>query len=1065
MGTPPGYERFPAGTQDKGISTFEPDVSADVTWDESTVNVTSGIRRGVQPRYGMAPLAGHADTEVTSGSRTNGLMASEATATGQGLLSRELIFGIVPINMASYDGAWPKANRRFYAYLVGLDDTSNVSLDVCLGSTLATTIYKQSADIRAGLMASSYKGESPLVRRHKTELLNLPTATTAVAADVAAVLRAVGSRYWTPYAHFQITGKRIPYFNMVGDTTSTPAITTAPNVCLWQFGTTTPTLTHFGGAPSEIITREFVANQDRTITVYCYDTTGQPIDMNYTVPITAANTAAVQEYSTDPHYLSLTGATKNGASTSYASVAMAMVNDPASFTNSRHDAILIAGETPIAVVYQDWLKAATGMKPQLIDLTQPSLTPRLLSKNALINIPHNLCRPANNTGALVGGAADSGIFRNTNIYEIGLAYYNKRIDYECNVVPYDYFLAILSANDLISATMTNTDATNNCAWEFMRAAAGGTHDAPWEYTNAVENAASEVPRQFSINDYELRFYYRLYGSTEWLPIEAFDAADFWFGVRTSGTTIGVAPQGRPVGGYAGGFNDYSPLPKQRYICTLNFNQRAFWFSEKGLQFSLQNNVYAYPTRNAFNIPTGVCRGGIVHIQPGDVEQRSRLIIFGSDQCYAARFTGVKAQQEVRVSAETVGQFDVDGSDFSIDYLCDATAYSYRAAAVAEGILYFWGTLGVYRDDGLDKPVKISKDLEDEIFNYVDMGRIDEVHAVYNKRTKEVIWFYPPKEADADYPTHGLIYNTATDKFYRDKWRCQIDSAQNIKLESDDTPDGIDGERLLVHARASSSATVSRSFFLDSLCKSGEQGPGRELLCKTVSTPATGQRRLTMAAGHVALTSIVANDYVALQNVVGYAPSGLPTANDFLAKVIAVNNGSSYIDIELPTGAVLPNATLTLPEAFPVYHAGHDRYTLTQGLHGITWNIQTNYWMPGGVSEFWEWLYLYLLSKFSAWPAPVDLQGRKVGTGLTLGYRTLNCEGEIADTIYLRDCSESALSGQSQIHHPLRNQGVASVGQALKYRLLGVHLGHEWTLEYLEAHCVPSKGFGLKEFEG
>lgn len=107
----------------------------------------------------------------------------------------------------------------------------------------------------------------------------------------------------------------------------------------------------------------------------------------------------------------------------------------------------------------------------------------------------------------------------------------------------------------------------------------------------------------------------------------------------------------------------------------------------------------------------------------------------------------------------------------------------------------------------------------------------------------------------------------------------------------------------------------------------------------------------------------------------------------------------------------------------------------------------------------------MLFKFLAWPAPTDLKGRKIGTFLELGYRTLNCEAEIADTLALRDCSEGALSGHCQIHHPLRNEGVAATGQALKYRLSGVHLGHEWTLEYLEAQCVTAQGFGLKEFEG
>ncbi len=1042
--------RFPGGTQDKGINTFEPDIGAEITWDETTHDVTGGVRRGVGPRYGMAPLGGHSNTETPPGNETNGLMKSE-TASGAGLKNRERIYGIVPLTITAYgNDDRPKANHQYYAYIVGLDYSATVSLDVCVGATLVSSVNKQASDFRAGLAESSYLTESPLVRRHKTELMNLPQNSTPTAADMQALLVGIAANWWAPYAHISISGKRVPYQWQLGAITSIGGASTAPNVCTWQTPVTSGTSpTILGGCPSELVTREFTANNARTLTVYCLLTTGYNGDISYTVPITNANTSPQIAYNAAATYTNLTGATKTGG-TNYSDQTAALLLDPGSYTNTRHEAILLAGETPYAVVYQDWLYAVKGFMPRWVDLTNPGCNPRIGISLAGSAIGGNTPSSFYFAQDLVESVS-AGILSKNTYYDFGFSYYNKLLDYETNVV---YGTTLTPVADLTAMEiLTNSGPSANTAWSVMQSTAD-LHLMPWEYSDTAAKSGEPVGRGFSINDYEIKFYYREVGTGDWLPAGNFDAAQLWFYPFTKFSQqalICVGPVAGLIGGQPNGFIDYSPLPKQRYICTVVYQNRAFWWSEKTMQFSIQNNIYVYPTRNIVAGQTGKWRGGIVHIRTGQVEQTSRLVIFG-DTAYIGVFTGNKTLQNVRVSAQTIGQFEVDGSDFRLDYLCDATAFSFRAAAVAEGVLYWWGQQGVYMDNGVDSPVKISGVYEPEILQLVDMGRDSEVHCVYNKRTSEVIWFYPPKVTDLTYPTYTLIYNVANQKFYNGKIPCQVDSSQIIRLENDDTPDDVDGERILVHCRDTTASVVSRTFYFDDICKSGDQSPGTELLCKQVTIPVAGTRRLIMAAGHVNLTTISVNDYVAIQNVAGYDPS-LTTATNMIAKVTAVSQASDYIEIALPEGAVLPAATMTEQNAFPVYHGG----LLTDarpGLHGIKYQVQTNYWLPDGVASSWLWQFFYFLYKYTKWAAPI-------GARIAFAYRTLRCGGFTSDTLSLEDNSD----GHAQIHHPLRPVQASATGQAIKYKLSGVHIGHEWTLEYLEAHCLKERGFTLKAFEG
>jgi hypothetical protein len=1086
MGGTPNNVKFPGGTQDKGLSSFDSSIGAEITWDKETHNVSGGIRRGVGVRYGIAPLAGHSNIETPAANQTNGLMRSEspnALVGTTGLGSRRRIYGILPITMAPYDGSYPKKNRQFYLYIVGLTVSQIGSpdfYDASLGASIVGGINKQESNFAAGLAQCSYLGELPLVRRHKTELLNLPIDATSTPASVAELLRIVEDRWWAPICHISISGKRVPYNWMFARTTSVPTATDAPSLNLWG-STLSVGLSPYvnGGSPSEIITREFPENQRRMLKILCLDDDGYKIDISYSKEIDQSNTAPVVEYGNGDNYFNLTGATKAGASTSYSDVKNALIIDPQSYTNTKHDAILCAGEIPFAVVYQDWLKASRGMLPRFIDLSDVPSKPRLISvlKSNFMDSEASTClfiKPSSGFQFVALGS-DTGFLRENIVYDFGVSYYNKLIDFESNVE----FISTegsWGSQDNYGMAVSYNAAAGFSMWNKLQAS---DLQFPWEYSNGSPKSGYPQGRGFHINDYELRFYYRPSGIGEWLPAGSFDASQFFFypdwpsyAASPSGTVYGPVickeEVGANIGGQPNGFNDYSSLPKQRYICVLNFQQRAFWFSQKSMHFSYQDNVYAYATRNTINCPDGEWRGGITFSRIDDNIMQSVILAFSDKGAYFGRFTGVKFKQNVRVSHESIGQFDVDGSDFIMDYLSDATAYSYRAAVCAEGIAYWWGPQGVYTWKGQGQSSKISLNLESDdesenIMNWVDTGRIDEVHCVYNKRDHEILWFYPPKIDDPGYPTHCLVYNVENGRFYKYKIPCQVDSAQNIKIENDDTPDNVDGERILIHCREDASSSVQRTFYFDSVNKSGDQVPGKELTVISFSSPDADTRRLNIASSHTSLSTISIGNVISLQNVSGYAPT-LTTAKDFIGTV--VGKGASYIDIELPKGAIFPaSATLDAQTAFPIYHMGR----ISKGLHGIPWRISTNYWLPGGLAESWYWQYFYFLFKYREIPTPIrdNVNGiiEKIVSKFTFGHRTLGHEYGNPPPYSSQEIQFFNNSrGHFQRLHQLENDERSANGQALSFYMSGIYIGDPWTLEYLEAHCTNIGGYIQKEFE-
>ncbi len=349
---------------------------------------------------------------------------------------------------------------------------------------------------------------------------------------------------------------------------------------------------------------------------------------------------------------------------------------------------------------------------------------------------------------------------------------------------------------------------------------------------------------------------------------------------------------------------------------------------------------------------------------------------------------------------------------------------------------------------METPTKISPDLEPNIFTDYDASKLDEINASYNINTKEIVWFYTPKSAAEAgvYPTYGIVYNTASGNFFRRRYPAKVDWAAHLQV---DGSDGWTGHRQIIGERYSAGSTTQRAYFHDQLCRSGDIFPRVDFAVKQISTPSAGVKRLTLAAGFDAtlLGSASVGDYVALQGISNYI--GTTTDTDMLAKISAINTGAGTIDFLLPTGAVLADATLTRAQYFQAYLAQTDAAL----PNGISYQVKTNYWVVSQFFEAFFFLWVWMLSKLKKWPTDIDV-------GPTISYRTPTAVGNISDDLTLQDTSD----GNWQIYHELRTGDDNHEGQAIRITLSGIHLAHEWVLQYLEVHGTPLEQDNLRRFE-
>jgi hypothetical protein len=480
-----------------------------------------------------------------------------------------------------------------------------------------------------------------------------------------------------------------------------------------------------------------------------------------------------------------------------------------------------------------------------------------------------------------------------------------------------------------------------------------------------------------------------------------------------------------------------------------YKNRAFWFSDKAIVFSLQNSIFAYPANNTAAVPAGSLKGALVQAYYGQANQDARLVIFTTAGTFVGKFSGNPTQLPVQVSTTTVANFDLDGSDFEINPWTSVSAFSYRSAVVAEGILYMWGPSGIFKDDGVSFINRISMPIEPDIFGYFDPALTDSICTLYNDTTKEIYWFYPPKVADG-YATHAIVYNTVRQSWLFAKFAGSIDHAQQIVIN---TSIPTAGTRGVVYTRKSPADTVQRAAYFDKNNYACDIFPSGELMVKSFTTPATGQRAFTLAAGYDAtkFATIAVGDLIAVSQAAAYA-STLVNGNDFIGTVVSAAAG--VITVNLPSGVTFDaSAAFSTNELYmPIWHFTK----ATTGINGFPYVLDTYYWAPGGLSYWAYWLHVHMMFKVAQLlPAATPLT-------FNFAFRTpISDYGEIGEDIAILNNSDNNF----QVLHPLAVGNQNLEGQALKFTLSGIQGAGGWMIQYLEAYTQFLDGMQLKLFEG
>lgn len=509
------------------------------------------------------------------------------------------------------------------------------------------------------------------------------------------------------------------------------------------------------------------------------------------------------------------------------------------------------------------------------------------------------------------GAADSGLLRKGLIYELGYSLYDATTGTETNVC--EPFRFETGSDDYIAISI------------FRNEKSGGvyTERLGWGLNVPVQ----KVPIQ-KVNHYQYRFYFRAYGSQEWLPGGHIWAADYLFRGTNQTLWIGQAALGLTIGGGPGQFNDYSPLPKDAWKDVCVFQNRFFWCSEKQAIFSLRNNALCYPIRNSISLPSGEFRGMTVHCFYGQSEQTGRVVFWASDAQYEGRFSGNPALYAVSVSPDYTAQFPLDGSDFTIQFRSSITAFSSRSAVVAEGALFFWGESGIYADSGVQPPNKISGPLEPWLGDIYDPTQTNLIHCVYNDKTKEIIWFYVPRIPGA-FLSEALCFNAEKNAFSRYGFQTEIEWSQTINLSQEGARKRLAcGKRLLIgHSFA---LYAQRTCFFDEKNATGDLKHGREFLVKEITALPTGSR-LALASGFdvPAFADIGVGEKFLISQAFEYTEN----ENAYNGRYAITDIGNYYFDI----AETIEPATFSNDKLLPIWL---DKYS------NIPFKLRTRFIMPG-----------------------------------------------------------------------------------------------------------------------
>ena len=1119
-------DTFIADIKNAGVDTRSIDFSTIFDLHDDVSNVSSGMLRGFGPRYGMSPLVGQSTAQVIDSDGTYGMLGSvNPTATTQAMYGLFRVYAIYSVPMLDQTDIgttnFPKQNKTYFWVCVGLQPTAGDASGktlmawVPLGTSDSSVVngfdWVPKAALAYGLLRPLVYTNAALVSAASTKPGNYRlngyngagANTLTQFYNVQNIAQVSGTIDYCSTAILAVSGRTEPAPWIVGAKIANGTLDDSATSCFTGFG-----------PPNFPTDRKFIEGKR---TWYLFNvSTDQGLERTYSFAATPTYTDLVPTPDFNTVSANLTGTFVNGGTTqgrldsgapTYNDVDFVLWNDQANYLTTDHSLLLSAPGKPLCMVVQGWQRSSYANLEQWVDLRSRRIAPPcrptvdtdssgLYTESGVVAAttsatPVNTCwsrwtpyipyspglrKLSDLTAAralapvaVALGAANSGILRANTAYEFVYAVYDKQLGIESNVgVPAkihtgtDDFVALCLFADQVTTSIYKQRISFNNVNVFGALGQGYLADGD----------------QFSfslINYVQFRVYYRPLGAFEWLPALQIDAAQWYFdpNLKEVWACSGAAPG--TVGGQPGGFNDYSDLPDDQYNCVVSWKNRVFWLSPKSLVFSNRNNGFQYPVRNAAPIPQGEYKGAIIHNYPGEAEQDSRLIVFGTREIYVGKFSGELSQMSVQVDPDNIGTFFVDGSDFVLNSWTSVTAFSYRSACVADGILFYWGPQGVYRDDGKDTPSKISDALEPKIFDLYAKQRTDDIHCTYSEQTKEIIWYYFQNDVYSTYDTTQeqtklLIYNTQTKQFYFGGTSACIDASQKIISGTGkmDLVRATGGDRSVIFARTSKASTgVQQAYYFDYRNRGGDMRYGLERMVNQFAFVDATTKRFTLPNG---VTGISVGDLLATDQIHAYTNDQDSIGNpidveDFVGRVVAI--GASTIDVQLPTNitASFFAATLGALNSFPIYIGKSILAANASAGNAFPYQISSQYWCPNGLRYNGFWLYLHLLFKLELLPA----EGLDEIFGFTLAHRVpvsldFNAQevifGEVDNGVW---SSRLNSDGNQQMYVPL--EGVDQMeGQGLKLKLSGFHYAHKWVLQYLMAFANPQVYDFLKRFE-
>lgn len=1031
-----------------GIQSTGRDISTRFGLDETTINAHIGQWDGQGPRYGMAPIPNHNHSESVLGNLKlpYGLQQTESAF----LWGRTRVIGVIPLSVISK--ATPTTTQTVFFWAVVGD-----------GRLLFTHGALYSTFIVNG---ATHYAHAP------QEFMNSPIATPLVYASASSLIKKTQNyRAWSDFPGFLTPPALVNYSKFVAFAVTgrkTPQKWTLATNFLSSGTASVPPPLNFNsmGMSKDMFKKSF----DSRAQAYEVQTfSGQDIfrryRYNYGELLTSYFTNTQTESDIYTAQLTLPAAAIITTGPAGGS-SFSMFKAENMTVTSEFYVLAAAPGKAVMAVFQDWVTSSfevagvsQGSNFQYVDpvkqVSKPASANTYLQNGASTPTPWAVWRDFNGTtpwpiddGAGVGGSvrtlslgeAGTGILRANTVYEFSFSIYDKSTSHETNVG--EPALVLTDVNDYVRLLLYRYTPTTPTACERVP---GGDVLNPL-YVSALNSLQTDFINR--INFVQYRIYFRERGTFEWLPAAYIDAPKLFDGMEPE-IILCEGPFAGSVGGQPGGFNDYSSLPDDAYFDVIQFRERMFWMSAKNLMFSRTQDYFSYPVTNAIACPDGSFKGMMSHAYPGQAQQDSRLVIFTTGQIAIGRFQGqdYATIQTVRVSSVASADLPVDGSDFTVNTWTTQTAFSSRSAVVAQGILYYWGPTGIYRDMGAELPTKEWSELiEPYLFTLYDTQRTDEIHSVYNDMTKEIIWFYPrnPKLGGGQ---GALTYKVTWATFH--VWSMDgiiIDSAQVVPARFDNaTSKGNSGNRIMLSIRNASSGD-QRAVFFDDLCDSGDLTNGNTLLVKTVSVQGAN-RRLTFAARAPGGATIPTTGSLTLSGYRDYRD--VLTPNPDAIYPIVGSDGSTYVDIGPVTGVTFPTTeTISDPSRFfPV---------TIESLNGFTFSARSCYWAPRGMRSWQRWLYCYQSYK-------ANLLLPSGGQSVRLKFYSILGTGNSQRDIVLADNSRGNMQAHSQIVFAQQN----AEGPALSIELTtpsGKFCGSRWYCQYLSFDLTPMEMNNFKTWE-